>query len=142
MGDEIKVYLPQIEKYVADLFGKPQQTLYLNGDNEPIPYKCIDEGDIVSTDAIIVICDSDINVTNAIWHYAYGMGLNPVNDSMEEIHKNADKVHVLLWNNACEVGEDERGYFVNYEGALNGILCINNECMTAEKLDKMLEYAF
>lgn len=134
------IYLEQISQYIGNKLNKKQQILMLDKYSKPV-YAIVDsENQSYCYMPMIVICDANINVKYVVWHSEYGLGLNPRNHSMKEIHKNNNKVHTILWNTGCEVGQDSVGIFVNYEGALNGILVIDEDLVDKHTLNKMLEY--
>jgi len=82
-----------------------------------------------------IIVDADISINSISWSNEYGLGLN-TNDISNE---NGEKVHVILWTDE-ETVKDDIGYYIDSEGALNGVLVIQNPEteVTADIINEML----
>ena len=117
-SDNLKLYLPQIAEWIENKTGKPQQIITTH-ERDDIHYVDYDNDEKAMNMTLIV--DADIDVKSISWSGEYGIGINVDTESSE----NGEKVHVILWTDS-EMGKDERGYYMDAEGAVNGVLVISN----------------
>jgi hypothetical protein len=83
-----------------------------------------------------LIADADIKIKSVAWSEEFGVGLNVDTPSDE----NEEKVHVILWSD-IEIFKDERGYYMDSEGALRGVLVISDPDieLTSGIINEMLD---
>ncbi|MCL2816417.1 MAG: antirestriction protein ArdA, partial [Oscillospiraceae bacterium] len=111
----MNLYLEQIAKWLENTTGVSQQIIHTKERND-IGY--IDYDSRTAGTNMTLITDADIEVNKITWSGRYGIRLNDISESGE-------KVHVILWSDD-EVMKDKRGYYMDSEGALNGVLVITN----------------
>ncbi|MCL2078738.1 MAG: antirestriction protein ArdA [Oscillospiraceae bacterium] len=112
----MNLYLSQIAKWIENETGKPQQIIHTNEKSE---VSFIDHDSYGM--GMTLIADADIAINSVSWSDEFGLGLNTANPSNE----NGEKAHVILWTD-MEVQKDERGFYMDSEGALNGVLVLYN----------------
>ena len=102
------LYLSQVQKWLEDTIGIPQQIVHTK-DSAAIRYTDYDSpGNAMN---MTLIADADIKAESASWSGEFGLGLNVDSASNE----NGGKAHVILWTDD-ELGVDERGYYLDTEG--------------------------
>jgi hypothetical protein len=128
----MNLYLSQIAKWLENTTGISQQIIHTS-----------ERGDIRYTDHdsqsdamdMTIIADADIDIKSISWSGENGIGLNTDSES----NLNGEKVHVILWSGS-EVSKDDRGHYMDSEGALNGELVLYNPRMevTDDVISEML----
>ena len=114
----MNLYLSQIAKWLENTTGTPQQIIHTN---ERADIRYIDHDSQNAGMGMTIIADADIDIKSISWSGDYGIGLNTDGAGSE----NGEKVHVILWSGS-EISKDERGYYMDAEGALNGELVLYN----------------
>ena len=114
----MKLYLYQLAKWLEATLEIPQQIIHTKN-NDSIRYTDYDSPDERMNMTLIV--DADITVKSIAWSGEYGLGLNV--DSIS--NENDNKLHVLLWSDS-ELLNDEHGYYMDIQSALDGVLVIQN----------------
>ena len=110
------LYLEQVAKWIENKTGMPQQIIHTSDDIRYVNYDSPDNAMHMT-----IIADANIKVNSISWSAEHGIGLN----AEEANNANSEKVHVMLWSDT-EVSKDERGYYMDAEGAQNGVLVIKN----------------
>jgi hypothetical protein len=129
----MKLYLSQIAKWLENTTGIAQQIIHTN-ERDDIRYT--DHDSQSGAMGMTIIADGDIEIKSISWSGEYGLGLNTAGASNE----NGEKVHVILWSDS-EISKDGRGYYMDAEDALNGVLVLYNPktAVTGTVISQMLD---
>jgi len=126
-----KLYLSQIAKWLEFQTGAPQQII--NTNEGGVQY--VDYDSAHDAMDMTIIADAGIEIRSISWSGEYGLGLN----IDEAGNDNGERVHVILWTDS-ETAKDAHGQYMDAEGALNGILVIQNPNIevTSKVINEML----
>jgi hypothetical protein len=116
----MNLYLEQIAKWLETKIGTKQQIIH-TGERKDITFVDYDSRLLGKNTNMTLIAGADLDAYRITWSGHNGLRVNDLNVNGNR----SEKVHVILWTDS-EVFKDERGYFLDSEGDLNGVLVVSD----------------